>query len=113
MSSSCINPDPTTRDPRGVSAKPDLKSPIVMGLGHTPQAIMRMLLESRRPMSAVLLGDRLDRADDGKRGAICQALHRLEGRGEVELWIDTGSPRLVSDQTTFHPAGPQLLSRSR
>jgi predicted transcriptional regulator len=56
---------------------------------------MSILLESRRPTTVAVLGERLGRYGK-RRKVVYEALHRLEKRGLVELWMDTGAPRLVS-----------------
>jgi DNA-binding transcriptional regulator GbsR (MarR family) len=70
------------------------------GIVATQDAILDLLVASRRPISAVGLEDRLG----GSRERITRALLGLADRGLIELWMDTGAPRRLSYQLTVHTA---------
>ena len=93
--STCPNLSGPSRRIRGTYTQP-----MPEGIGSTQDAILDLLVASRRPMSAVALEQKLGRSRD----RITRALHGLADRGLVELWMDTGAPRLLSYQLTVHPA---------
>ena len=70
-----------------IPQKLSLRSEAVLRLlGDNQRAILDLLIESGRPMSASELTERLGGDSEAERRLIRSCLHRLSDRGFVELW---------------------------